>query len=308
MLNQNPLNQKTSKESKDDIQNVLTFLKHCSTRVESNIQSALNEFRNNSTDDTLLEAIRYSIFNGGKRIRPGLVYATAKLIRLKPEIVDPVASAVELIHCYSLIHDDLPAMDDDDMRRGKPSCHSMFGEAIAILAGDTMQALAFECLSSASAIDAECKNETCRILAQSAGISGMASGQAMDILMSRGALQNGQIKKIHDLKTGVLMKACITMVLCCAPEVSEKVAKSLEDYASNIGLCFQIRDDIIDAGNNDISGVQTEKPSYVAIYGEEISRKKLEEVSRRCLDGLRPLGADAQLLRDITRYITTRDA
>lgn len=307
MPNQSPLNQKTDREADGSSENIHAFLTVCSNRVENNIRSILNKFCSDSSNDTLLESIQYSIFNGGKRIRPGLVYATAQLIGLKYKIVEPIASAVELIHCYSLIHDDLPAMDDDNMRRGKPSCHSVFGEAIAILAGDAMQALAFECLNEAPLIDAKCKTEVCRTLAHSVGISGMASGQAMDILMDNNALENNQIKEIHRLKTGALMETCITMVLCCAPNTPRETVKNLKDYAANIGLCFQIRDDILDAKQHAMQS-KIEKPSYVTIYGAEASKKALAKIKLQCLNSLRPLGTDAQPLRDITHHITSRES
>ncbi len=301
------MQQKTNSEPAVAAEDIHAFLTTCGARVERNIRAALEEFCSEASNDTLLQAIQYAIFNGGKRIRPGLVYATAQLIGLEHKAVDPIAGAIELMHCYSLIHDDLPAMDDDDMRRGKPACHSAFGEAMAILAGDAMQALAFECLSKAPLTDARRKNETCRILARAAGISGMASGQAMDILMNHNALENDRVREIHRLKTGALMEACITMALCCAPDTPQETDDSLRRYATDIGLCFQIQDDILDARQHKANG-KAEKPSYVTIYGEEASKKELAEITAQCLDSLLPLGASARLLRDLTRHIAARES
>ena len=300
----NVLQLKTSDEPGNKVQATLSFLKGCGKRTEKNIERMLAECRCDATDETLFEAIRYSVFSGGKRIRPGLVYAAARLLEVRRETVDPIACAIELIHCYSLIHDDLPAMDDDDMRRGKPSCHRAFGEAIAILAGDAMQAMAFECLSSATLITEKNKNKICRTLAQVAGIAGMASGQAMDFTLGKDRPPAGRIEQIHRLKTGALMAACIVTVLHCAPRTPKRTAQNLSDYAADIGLCFQIRDDILDAEHD----AGCEKHSYVAIYGKDASRMKLQQIHQRCLASLEPFGQAARLLRDITHYIATRDS
>lgn len=285
---------------------VLEFLKNCGERTECQLQALFDSSIDDTVDQTLIETIRYASLGGGKRIRPTLVYASADILDLDYPTVDPLVCAIELIHCYSLIHDDLPAMDDDDLRRGKPSCHKAFGEAMAILAGDAMQALAFEQLSKAPLIQDANKNLLCQLLAKSVGINGMASGQAMDIAANNldGKNEPPNLEQISRLKTGALMAACITLPLHCRDEVPELVYQSLSHYAKDIGLCFQLRDDILDHHSDDGS----DNVSYVQVHGKDKSQKTLEEVTARCLDSLSPLGDKAQLLSALTQYIACRES
>lgn len=306
MANLNPIEKATIDTFKYNSDQVDAFLKVCGQRTEGNIKTLLDKDYQNIHAQTLADAIAYSTFGGGKRIRPGLVYATADLFGLEHTIVDPIACAVELIHCYSLIHDDLPSMDDDDVRRGKPSCHRQFNEAVAILAGDAMQALAFECLSKASSINAESKNEICYLLANTAGVSGMAGGQAMDILSNTEHASKIDIEKIHLLKTGALIKACILMVITCVPKVDPTIRKKLNFYADHIGLCFQIQDDLLDSQETDDN--QQEKISYVAIHGKDAAIQRLNELSKECLNSLSSLGKQAKMLTNITHYIVHRNS
>ena len=306
MPNRNPIKEPTTDTFKYSIDQVNDFLKVCGQRTEKNIRALLDEHRQNNDNRILIDAIDYSTFGDGKKIRPGLVYACADLLSLNRSTVDPIACAVELIHCYSLIHDDLPSMDNDDMRRGKPSCHRRFGEAVAILAGDAMQALAFECLSKAVLIDTESRNNICCMLAQTAGISGMAGGQTMDILSTTKDTSDIDIKKIHSLKTGALIKSCILMVIACVSNIDSRMEENLRSYADKIGLCFQIRDDLIDASVS--HSLDQEKISYVTIYGRDNTLQQLNDISRECLNHLSLLGEQASMLINITQHMVKRQS
>ncbi len=277
------------------------FLRSCSERVEKKLEE---NFRERRTHGGLIEAIRYSSLGGGKKIRPALVYATAQTLGLADEKVDDVACAIELIHAYSLIHDDLPAMDDDDVRRGQPTLHKAFGEALAILAADAMQTMAFEMLVSSATLDDRCKIEATRMLAEVAGTEGMAGGQALDVTLADAAPDIGTVETMHRLKTGRLMSACIRITLLCSEGHSNETRQALENYADNVGLCFQIRDDVLDLQTD----VDCEKKAtYPALLGVEESNKELRRVADLCLAGLAPLGERAQTLRLLTRYIVERE-
>ena len=280
-----------------------TFLEQCAARVTREIQNTTAAYQ----DKLLVDVIHYASLANGKRIRPGLVYATALALDLEFDLVDPIACAIELIHCYSLAHDDLPAMDDDDIRRGKPACHKAFGEAEAILAGNAMQALAFECLANAKQLSDSDKLEAIRMLASAAGLAGMASGQAMDIKGMDTKVDLVYLEKTHRLKTGSLMSTCITIPLACKDNYPEPMYRSLIAFASDIGLCFQIQDDILDAceqiqqtnhANNEID--------YPSIIGMTETQKLLTKLSNRCLHYLDCIDEKADTLRLLARYITTR--
>ncbi len=281
-----------------------TFLEQCAARVIREIQNTTAVYR----DKPLVDVIHYASLADGKRVRPGLVYATALALDLEFDLVDPIACAIELIHCYSLTHDDLPAMDDDDMRRGKPACHKAFGEAEAILAGNAMQALAFECLTDAERLSDADKLKAIRMLASAAGLAGMASGQAMDIKGMDNAVDVVYLEKTHRLKTGSLMSACITIPLACKDNYPDSMCRSLAAFASDIGLCFQIRDDILDAQeqtqHKDYSNGEIDYPS---IIGMTETQKLLTELSARCLCYLDCIDEKADALRSLAHYITARN-
>lgn len=245
----------------------------------------------------LMEAVRYASLEGGKRIRPALTYATAHALGLAPEAVDDAACAVELIHCYSLTHDDLPAMDDDARRRGKPACHKAFGEAVAILAGDALQTMAFETIAAADALKPARKVRALNILASCAGVNGMAGGQALDLALTGARAEVAAVERVHRMKTGALMRAAIDIAAACAPYPSAPVARALHVFAIDIGLCFQIRDDLLD------HDAAQAAPSYPAAAGEDGARAALARNARGCLAALEPLGAAGERLRVITRYI-----
>lgn len=285
------------------------FLKECAHRTNQEIDSCLKNY----SDKTLAEVISYASLSGGKRIRPGLVYATALALDIKFETADPIACAIELIHCYSLVHDDLPAMDDDDFRRGQPSCHKTFGEAEAILAGNAMQALAFEHLATTPRLTNQEKLTAIKLLSCAAGLEGMASGQAMDIKNKKSIIDVNYLEQIHRLKTGSLMATCITILLECAVNASPIMRKSLSAYASDIGLCFQIRDDILDAKDSDelVAGVPNSNKSagelnYPIIAGLAYAKEKLKELEKHCLSHLVGVKGKTLMLQKITHYIATR--
>ena len=286
------------------------FLANCAARVNGDIGGQLERY----AASELTKAIRYASAGEGKRIRPALAYATATAIGLDFARVDAVACAIELIHCYSLIHDDLPAMDDDDLRRGKPACHKAFGEAAAILAGDAMQALAFERLARDAHLDAAQKVEVIGILASTVGPAGMAGGQALDVAIVGSSADVAQLERIHRLKTGTLMAACVTMTLACGGAPTA-VGDGLRRYAEDIGLCFQIRDDLIDVetatatlGKQRGSDARNDKPTYASVLGAEGARRAAAALGARCLQRIENAGAAADTLRRLTRHIAERNS
>ena len=281
------------------------FIEQCAARVVCELMKITEAYQ----DKPLIDAIRYASLSGGKRMRPGLIYATALALELEFELMDPIACAIELIHCYSLAHDDLPAMDNDDIRRGKPACHKAFGEAEAILAGNAMQALAFECLANAEQLADTYKLKAIRTLASAAGLAGMASGQAMDIKGTNSKIDVDYLEKTHRLKTGSLMASCITIPLSCKDNCSDTMYRALTAFAADIGLCFQIQDDILDASE------QTQNPNcanegldYPSLIGMTETKKLLATLSEHCLDHLDGIKEKASTLRAIARHITTRDS
>ena len=261
-------------------------------------------------------AMSYVLFPGGKRIRPILVYLTGELINIDSRVLDVIAAAVELTHCYSLIHDDLPAMDDDDLRRGKPSCHKAFDEATAILVGDGMQALAIEVLlthlsrllnpSQVISITLE--------LVKASGISGMVSGQSLDLSeLAKPSINEEQLREIHHLKTGRLISACIEMILAAKNSVSEEEQAALRTYASHIGLVFQIQDDYLDhyaptelLGKGRSSDLANQKTTFATLYSKEKLEKKIEKHYQIAFDALNLFDEKANELIDLTTKLQQR--
>ncbi len=264
----------------------------------------------------LHESMRYSVLGGGKRVRPLLVYAAAEAVGQPPERVDGCAAAVELVHVYSLIHDDLPAMDDDDLRRGKPTNHKAFDEATAILAGDALQALAFRILAVDPGLppQAERRLEMIRILAEAAGSQGMAGGQAIDLAATGRTLTLPELEEMHVRKTGALIHAAVLMGALAAERLEKAQRQALHHFAHDIGLAFQIQDDILDeTGDTERLGKQAgadralDKPTYPAIIGLDASRAEVDELHRRALDALSGFGPEADLLRAVADWIVQRE-
>ena len=263
----------------------------------------------------LHRAMRYAVLGGGKRLRPVLVHVTGQTLGAAPDRLDSAAAAVEIIHAYSLVHDDLPAMDDDDMRRGRPTCHVAFGEAMAILAGDALQALAFEILAADTAHDQSIHVEMLRTLAAACGAHGMAGGQAFDLAAVGQALSPEQLERMHVYKTGALIRASVRLGALAAGCNDESVLTVLEDYGHCIGLAFQIRDDILDVESDSATlgktagkDVANAKPTYPAILGMDASRKQLAELTDRAIAALAPLGARAGELVALARYVAERES
>ncbi len=290
-------------------------LKHYQQRVDT----ALDRFL--PTDDPpehqLAESIRYAVIGGGgKRIRPAMVYAAGEAVGADDKALDLPACAVEMIHAYSLIHDDLPAMDDDDLRRGRPTVHKAFDEATAILAGDALQALAYEILTENSelAIDATRRIDMLRLLTIASGANGMAGGQAVDLAAVGKTLTLAQLEAMHQLKTGALIRASILLGAMCQPELSTAQHTALDGYARCIGLSFQIQDDILDVvadtetlGKPQGSDAEQDKPTYPSIIGLEASRKLALQQHEAALAHLAGFDQRADSLRQLSAYIVERE-
>ncbi len=268
----------------------------------------------------LFEASAYALTRGGKRIRPLLVYAAASAVRPgcldadghDPSAIDYVACAAEMVHAYSLVHDDLPAMDNDDLRRGQPTTHKAFDEATAILVGDGLQARALELLADAPDIDAEVRIDLVRTLSAAAGLRGMVGGQAIDIGAVEQAIGAGHLETMHALKTGALIRASVAMGALVASASEEQLA-ALDDYADAIGLAFQVCDDILDAtsdsetlGKRAGADEALHKPTYVSTLGLDAARSKAEALLAEAQSALLNFGDDAALLREIADFIVHR--
>ena len=258
----------------------------------------------------LHDAMRYAVLNGGKRIRAILVIATGKAFQAHAGRLEPPACAVELIHAYSLIHDDLPSMDDDDLRRGIPACHRAFDEATAILAGDALQTLAFGTLASAPGPGA---GERVRILAEACGSRGMAGGQAIDLESVGHSLTLDQIEDMHLRKTGALIRASVRLGALSAGACDPEILARLDEYARCVGLAFQIRDDVLDVesdtgtlGKRQGADAERNKPTYPAILGLEASRAHAHALHERALERLAPFDRDADPLRELSGFIVGR--
>ena len=263
----------------------------------------------------LHRAMRYAVLGGGKRLRPLLVYATGRAFDASLDRLDSSAAAVEIIHAYSLVHDDLPAMDDDDLRRGRPTCHIAFGEAMAILAGDALQALAFEVLANDAALAADPAGHLAmlRTLALACGSHGMAGGQAFDLAAVGRALNAAELERMHVHKTGALIRASVRLGALAAGVCGANVLDRLETYGHCIGLAFQIRDDLLDIeadtaqlGKTAGKDVAANKPTYPAILGVDASRTQLAALTARALAAIEPLGARADALRELARFVAVR--
>ncbi|NIV40278.1 MAG: (2E,6E)-farnesyl diphosphate synthase, partial [Anaerolineae bacterium] len=281
----------------NDFSELKGFLQQYQARVEHTLQQWLPPA--DQQPGTLHEAMRYSALNGGKRIRPILAYATAQALNIPMARVDGPACALELIHCYSLIHDDLPCMDDDDLRRGRPTCHKVFGEAMAVLAGDAMQALAFHILTKdPSMVDAPAQRlRMIDHLAVASGSRGMAGGQAIDLMAVGQQLQLAELEMMHIHKTGALIRASVNLALLSDEGVSDATFQSLDAYAKCIGLAFQIRDDILDVeGDTETLGkaqgadLALDKPTYPALLGMAGAKARAQELHQEALDHLSQLG------------------
>jgi farnesyl diphosphate synthase len=262
----------------------------------------------------LHRAMRYAVLGGGKRLRPLLVYAAAHALGEDGPQLDAAACAVELIHAYSLVHDDLPAMDDDALRRGRPTCHIVFGEAMAILAGDALQALAFEILADDTSrqTDTATGMAMLRTLGRACGAEGMAGGQALDLAAVGHPLTLGELEHMHACKTGALIRASVQLGALAAGADGDTL-QALDRYAHAVGLAFQVRDDVLDVeGESAVIGktagkdAAAAKPTFPSIIGLDASRARLAELTDTALAAIAPLCARATLLEELALYAAHR--
>lgn len=288
-----------------------SYLTNCLARVPKQLLDHLPAKERLPVE--LHAAMHYSVMSPGKRIRPLLVYAAGHALDAEPSRVDEPACAVEFIHVYSLIHDDLPAMDDDELRRGQPTCHVKFGEAMAILAGDALQSLAFETLSKGDACDA-CKVRMLSILASASGSHGMAGGQAIDLVSTGSELTVAELENLHIHKTGALIRASVLLGAVSA-DADEKQLDQLDHFAKCIGLAFQIVDDILDVtGDTETLGktqgkdAAQDKNTYPGLLGLSEARERAESLYRDALASLESFGDKAQPLRSLAETILKRNS
>lgn len=263
----------------------------------------------------LHQAMRYAVLGGGKRLRPLLVYAAGAIAGCDGASLDVPACAVELIHAYSLVHDDLPAMDDDALRRGRPTCHVAFGEAMAILAGDALQALAFDILAGddTPGVDAATRVDMLRVLGAACGSTGMAGGQAMDLAAIGRTLDLAALEHMHACKTGALIRASVRLGALAGGCRDADTLDALDRYARATGLAFQVRDDILDVegdstqiGKTAGKDAAADKPTFPSILGMAASRARLAELVDTALAALADLGDEAASLRQLARYTAER--
>ncbi|MGY3232105.1 farnesyl diphosphate synthase [Luteibacter sp. HA06] len=260
-------------------------------------------------------AMRYAVLGGGKRLRPLLVYAAGHALGRDDGILDAPACAVEIIHAYSLVHDDLPAMDDDALRRGQPTCHIVYGEAMAILAGDALQALAFEILATpyGDHDDPTARIAMLRALGAACGAEGMAGGQAFDLSAVGQKLSLVDLERMHAYKTGALIRASVRLGALAAGCTDPELLGRLDRYGHAVGLAFQVRDDILDVeGESAVIGktagkdAAADKPTFPSIIGLPASRERLDTLVRDALEAIEPLGERGEWLADLARYSAHR--
>lgn len=262
----------------------------------------------------LHEAMRYAVFNGGKRVRPLLVYATGECLGVEKKSLDAPAAAIELIHAFSLVHDDLPAMDNDDLRRGKPTLHRQYDEATAILAADAMQPLAFSVLAGASVAAPAVCNKLIKVIADACGSAGMTGGQSMDLASEGRSLSAAEIEHMYSLKTGALIHASVVSASLLCENLSAERAAAIDAFGRTIGIAFQIKDDILDVeGETEIIGKQTgadshlNKATYPGLIGIDAARERCDRLLRSALEQLGDFGSHAEPLQWLARFIIERD-
>ena len=263
--------------------------------------------------ERLHEAMRYAVFNGGKRVRPLLAYAAGECLSVDPDLLDGPAVAIELIHAFSLVHDDLPAMDDDDLRRGKPTVHIQYDEATAILAADALQPLAFSVLARLGNSSASARTELVRLVADACGSVGMTGGQSADLAAEGKTLSVDELEHMYALKTGALIHAAVVSACILREDLDDTSAAALDSFGRKIGVAFQIKDDILDVeGETDVIGKPSGsdekrgKATYPALFGVGASRRRCDELLSGALADLEPFGTNAAPLEWLARYIVER--
>ncbi|HET8705172.1 MAG TPA: farnesyl diphosphate synthase [Pseudomonadales bacterium] len=288
------------------------FISRCQQRVNESLNQWLSQ---PSLSPKLSSAMHYATMQGGKRFRPVLVYATCQALGADLSRADNAASAVELLHSYSLVHDDLPAMDDDELRRGQPTCHIAFDEATAILAGDALQSLAFEVLAADTpyGLSATIRLDMIATLAKASGTIGMAAGQALDLEAEGQSIGLESLETIHRHKTGTLIRACVRMGALAAGCTDAVLLAKLDAYADHMGHAFQVHDDILDViGDTTLLGKKQgadealDKMTYPKLLGLEASKAKAQELHDLAMQAIAQLGPEADVLRALSEYVITR--
>ena len=293
-------------------------LKDALSSCQSRVNSFLSDYMKNlpEVSPILREAMMYGVLLGGKRVRPFLVYTTAELLGGDLKIADAPAAAIECIHAYSLIHDDLPAMDNDELRRGHPTVHVKFGEAQAILAGDALQSQAFEILSHAKMPDELLRNQVVMlaILSRGSGYQGMCGGQEIDLDSEGRFISQEELEKLHRHKTGALIESAVLLGTLCVPDVSDKVRSALVSYSRAIGLAFQVWDDVLDIisdtetlGKPQGSDIEENKSTYPKLMGLDNAKKYASDLADKAVTALDDVPGNTDLLKQFARYIVERD-
>jgi farnesyl diphosphate synthase len=285
--------------------------------VQADAETALDRFlpAADQVPAKLHDARRYTTLGGGKRVRPLLVHASGALFGAEPDALARAASAVEMIHVYSLVHDDMPCMDDDALRRGKPTVHVAYDEATALLVGDALQAQAFEVLAGTTTVPAARTVTMLRLLAEAAGTKGMCGGQAIDLDSVGISLTLEQLERMHQLKTGAMLRVSVLLGALAGRDLASHEQEALGAYSRAIGLAFQVVDDILDAtadsatlGKTAGKDAADNKPTYVSILGLEPSKALAEQLRQQAHDALAPFGEQALRLREIADLIVQRKA
>ena len=287
-------------------------LKDIQARINQFLEEQLNQV--DTQPAPLADAMKYALLLGGKRIRPFLVYVTGRMLGASMNQLDYVAAAIEAVHAYSLIHDDLPAMDNDSLRRGEPTCHIAFDEATAILAGDALQAFAFETLTNATALSAEQKVRLVRALSHAAGAQGMCLGQSLDLISEHKSVSLTELERIHNSKTAALLSAALIMGFICSPRYSDKqLEQQLARYGAAIGLAFQVQDDILDIeGESSVLGktvgadLASDKSTYPKLLGLDGAKQKAQDLYQIALSELDRIPFNSVALRALAEFIIHR--
>lgn len=283
--------------------------------IQERTESALDRLipASNIAPTKLHEAMRYATLGGGKRLRALLAHAAGEFCSADAEKIDMAAAAVEMIHAYSLVHDDMPCMDDDDLRRGKPSCHKQFDDATALLVGDALQSLAFQTLATPNLLPEKQQLEMVHLLAIASGSRGMAGGQAIDLASVGQMLSQTELEYMHIHKTGALIRAATLLGSYCAHHQDQARTHALDQYAQNIGLAFQVVDDILDAeadtatlGKTAGKDADNNKPTYVTILGLKRAKDLAQELYNQAIAPLENYGEQATRLIQLAQFITNR--
>lgn len=285
------------------------------TATQAQAETAVERYlpTTSTGQDTLHEAMSYVSVGGGKRFRPLLVAAAARLGAAEAEALSQAMAAIEYVHVYSLVHDDMPEMDNDSLRRGKPTCHVQYGEAAALLAGDALQTLAFELLSRPTGLPGARQLRMLSTLAQASGSLGMAGGQAIDLANVGKAMNQAALEQMHSLKTGALIRAAVALGALSCPDVDDEGLARLDDYARKLGLAFQVIDDVLDCeadtatlGKTAGKDADADKPTYVKLMGLPQARAYAEALVAEAVAALAPFGEKAAHLRGLAEFVTER--